>query len=120
MPEEEGRKHWTDCVGDAAQRHVHLFVSNTSLADGHLHSLLGTTGPAQREGSSHVHCLKALTSFVSENGEGHWHLVDLLTGPAIELAAGRHTHYWSGTTSREDGHTHLVADIVALEPPVRG
>lgn len=96
--------------------HVHVFTTETDVADDHQHLFLGITGPARQERRSHVHQIRMRTSFAAEDCKGHWHWVDINTDCAIAMPDGSHTHYFAGRTSMNDGHCHNFSDVTGLGP----
>jgi len=92
--------------------HVHVYNTETDIADDHQHVILGVSGPADRIGRSHVHAIRTRTSFV----DGHWHWVDIMTDRAVAMPDGTHTHYFAGRTSMDDGHCHNFSDVTNLSP----
>jgi hypothetical protein len=98
--------------------HVHVYTTETDVADAHQHLFLGISGPACIEGKSHVHQIRTRTSFVAEDCKGHWHWVDVKTDRAISMPDGSHTHYFAGRTSMNDGHYHNFSDVTGLGPDI--
>lgn len=98
------------------QMHVHVYNTETDVADEHQHVLLGVSGPADKVGMSHVHAIRTRTSFTADNSGGHWHWVDIMTDRAVAMPDGTHTHYFAGRTSMNDGHCHTFSDVTNLGP----
>lgn len=98
--------------------HVHVYTTQTDIADDHQHMILGISGPAKVEGRSHVHQICTLTSFTAEDSVGHWHWVDIMTDRAIAMPDGSHTHYFAGRTSMNDCHCHNFSDVTGLGPDI--
>jgi hypothetical protein len=98
--------------------HVHVYTTETDVADEHQHMFLGVSGPARMEGRSHIHQIRIRTSFTAENSRGHWHWVDVMTDRAIAMADGSHTHYFAGRTSMNDDHCHNFSDVTGLGPDI--
>ncbi len=48
----------------------------------------------------HVHAYRAKTT----SEEGHYHIIEGFTQPANGTNTDRHTHYFTGITSFENGH----------------
>jgi len=97
--------------------HVHTYLIEVDVADGHQHIILGVSGPARERGRSHCHRIHGRTSFISDTeGCGHWHTQDVMTGPAIEMPEGNHVHYFEGVTSKDDGHCHCFSGTTGLGP----
>jgi YmaF family len=81
--------------------HIHQYSTQTSVNDGHSHTVQGVTSPANN-GMGHVHNYAGTTTF----NDGHVHRFSGVTGPPVYLADGTHYHMISGTTTFNDGHTH--------------
>ncbi|MEG6584587.1 YmaF family protein [Dendrosporobacter sp. 1207_IL3150] len=106
-------------VGELDEKHslhVHSYNTETDVADEHQHVIMGVSGPMCPQGNSHVHRVRGRTTFFVDGDEGHWHWYDVMSGPAIAMPDGTHTHYFSGETSVDDGHSHSFADNTALGP----
>ncbi len=86
----------------AEVHHVHNFTWVTSLADGHVHQIIGMTGPGILRGRTHVHYYQGVTTL----NDGHVHYYRGVSGPAIHLPGGGHIHYYRGITTIADGHAH--------------
>lgn len=113
--QDEQREELTPEREDRHMIHVHTYLTETDVADGHQHMVMGVSSPARVAGASHVHRLRSRTSFYAEN-TGHWHWVDIMTGPAVALPDGTHVHYFSGNTSTDDGHCHAFNGATGLGP----
>lgn len=96
--------------------HVHTFLTETDVEDEHQHAVLGVSGPAREQGVTHIHRVRSRTTYLAEGDGGHWHWFDVMTGPAVDMPDGTHTHYFNGTTSINDEHSHAVADVTGLGP----
>jgi|GEM_PF-6296260 len=84
-------------------RHVHEYSDNTELADNHIHTMRGVTGPAiSMPNGSHYHCMRGITSWWVD----HYHCYCDNTGPAIPAANGLHVHVYTGQTTLNRGHVH--------------
>ncbi|WP_308464576.1 YmaF family protein [Fictibacillus barbaricus] len=81
--------------------HVHQYSTQTSVNDGHSHTVQGVTSPAKNS-MGHVHKYEGTTTF----DDGHVHRFSGTTGPPIYLADGTHYHMIAGTTTFNDGHMH--------------
>ncbi|MBP2627347.1 MAG: YmaF [Firmicutes bacterium] len=92
--------------------HVHIYNTETDIADDHQHAVMGVSGPAETAGRSHVHSIRTRTSFV----DGHWHWVDIMTDRAVAMPDDTHTHYFAGRTSMDNGHCHNFSDVTNLSP----
>lgn len=123
MFNDEDRKHTMDYEGKQMMEyndknmvhvHVHLYNTETDIADDHQHVVMGVSGPANMVGRSHVHSICTRTSFV----DGHWHWVNIMTDRAVAMPDGTHTHYFAGRTSMDDGHCHNFSDVTNLSPDV--
>ncbi len=86
----------------AQTHHTHNYVWITSFDFGHLHQIVGTTGPGILTGRTHVHYYQGVTSF----NDGHVHYYRGVSGPAIHLPGGGHIHYYRGITSVDFAHAH--------------
>lgn len=90
---------WTD-----RNVHVHEYSTQTTINDGHSHTLQGTTTPANNT-MGHVHYYKGTTTFE----DGHVHQFSGTTGPPVYLPDGTHYHGFSGMTTFDDGHVHYYS-----------
>ncbi len=107
--------HMDNC--EEEMPHVHTYLTEADVADGHQHIIMGVSGPARERGRIHCHRIHGRTSYICEEGEGgHWHTQDVMTGPAIEMPEGNHVHYFAGMTSKDDGHCHSFAGATGLGP----
>lgn len=106
-----------DSRPEGVQRHVHEFTDNVKIAerdDPHNHHFSGISGEAIHCGRSHVHKIWARTDFY----EDHFHLIDETTGPAVDVGGGKHVHFLSGTTNKEEGHRHNFTMATLIEDPI--
>lgn len=108
-----GGKEIMECNGkNQTNVHVHVYNTETDIADDHQHVAMGVSGPADMVGRSHVHAIRIRTSFV----DGHWHWVDIMTDRAVAMPDNTHTHYFAGRTSMDDGHCHNFSEVTNLSP----
>lgn len=127
VPDEERKKYKVEyedkfVMGNNEENmdesHVHVYTTETDVADEHQHLFLGISGPAKIEGRSHVHQISTRTSYAAEDCKGHWHWVEINTDCAIAMPDGSHTHYFAGRTSRNDDHCHNFSDVTGLGPDI--
>lgn len=116
MGNDEERKVKMNDQEDRHMMHVHTFLTEADVSCDHQHVILGVTGPSRELGDSHVHRIRTRTSFLAEDDTGHWHWCDVMTGPAVEMPDDTHTHYYNGTTSYDDEHSHTFSDVTGLAP----
>jgi len=110
------KKHAKPAPDREQNSHVHMFLTMTDIVQKHQHTIVGTTGPALKSKDSHVHRIRVRTSSAPESHDCHWHLVEDTTGPAMETPDGKHTHYFCGETSRNDGHKHCYGTVTDTSP----
>lgn len=116
ISEARPKKHPKPTPERESNSHVHMFITMTDVTLKHQHTVVGTTGPALKYRDSHVHRIKVRTSSAPESYNCHWHYVEDTTGPAMETPDGKHTHYFSGETSRNDGHKHCYSTVTDTSP----
>lgn len=103
--------HYHDAAGHNVMSHVHMFLTNAEVADGHQHVIVGTTGPEIPSKGSHIHKICLRTSFDPKGCEFHWHKVNVMTGPTLDTPDGKHTHFYCGETSCDLGHSHAFSSL---------
>ena len=118
--DKEGYRAMADEQDERNMIHVHTYNTNTFVADGHQHMVMGTSGPARIAGASHIHRMRVRTSFDAGGGNGgwHWHWFDVMTGPAQETINGGHIHLFQGSTGVADRHCHDVVNSTAMAPDI--
>lgn len=97
---------------DSCERHVHTYIRETDIADGHQHIVMSVSGPSRGLGPAHIHRLRVRTTFVDE----HWHWFDVMSGPALEVPDNNHIHYYAGETTVDDRHRHQVEGVTGVAP----
>lgn len=81
--------------------HVHEFIGETTITNGHNYRFVGTTEPAPN-GIQHTLDYYTWTLYV----DGHRHRTSGRTGPAIPVQGGGHVHYFEGFATGYPAHHH--------------
>lgn len=84
--------------------HIHQISTETTINDGHSHTVQGETTPAYNT-MNHVHSYQGTTTFI----DGHVHQFSGTTGYPVYLNDGTHYHEFSGTTTFDDEHVHYYS-----------
>lgn len=127
-----------------AQTHTHEFQGSTKLEeageDRHNHRFAGVTSQAiPIDGDRHVHAILANTDFFDHNHHddehhhefdhhhedgnhhdgGHHHEVGAVIHPDIPIPnSDKHIHLVTGTTTKDDGHTHDFIFTTLIDNPL--
>jgi len=84
-------------------QHSHSYSGTTTYDQGHIHHYGGITSKAPSR-VPHDHRMKGVTTF----NRDHDHSYTTKTSPAINLADGRHYHYFQTSVELKDGHIHYI------------
>ena len=100
------------------QKHVHEIVGSTAVEmecnECHNHRFCTVSDEAEKVGNSHVHEVKFRTAF----SDKHYHEFCGKSGPAIEIANGKHVHFFDAITDVSDGHRHRFQGVSLIESPI--